>query len=155
MTASQNDKVEILPDPTFMTQNTADLKAMLESLNKKGIPNEQEVFNLDFKEVLDSTPKEESPNNMKSFQCNQCNFRGATARCLNAHTIFLHDSKSFKCNICKITTRTEQAMFYHMNMKHSEVYLQMRKTASDSLQQYRERSGNPNNNHVKETTASS
>ena len=135
MPASQNDKVEILPDPTFMTQNTADLKAMLESLNEKCISNEKDVFNLDFNEVLNSAPKEESPNNMKSFQCNQCNFRGATARCLNAHKIFLHDSKSFKCNICKITTRTEQAMFYHMNMKHSEVYLQMRKTASDSLQQ--------------------
>ena len=69
MTASQNDKVEILPDPTFMTQNTADLKAKLESLNKKGLHNEQDAFYIDFKEVLDSALKEESPNNMKSFQC--------------------------------------------------------------------------------------
>ena len=51
---SKIDKVEILPDAS---QNTADLKALLESLNKEGIPNEQDVFDLDFKEVLNSVKK--------------------------------------------------------------------------------------------------
>ena len=57
--------------------------------------------------------------------------------------------------MCKMTARTEQVLGYHMKMKHSDIYLQMRQTASVSLQQKRERSGNTSDNHVKEPIATS
>ena len=47
MPASQNDK-----DPYLLTQNTANLRAMLESVNQEDTPSEKDVFDLDFKEVL-------------------------------------------------------------------------------------------------------
>ena len=114
-----DNKTEIFPDVSFMTQNTADLKILLDSIQQEQLPYEPDVFEKDFLEILNSTPKEDVQDDMKSYKCDKCNFRSTTRRCLEAHIMFVHSEQIFSCNICPIKTRTQSALQYHVDTKHS------------------------------------
>ena len=134
---------KIIPDTDFLTQNTADLKAMLETIPEEALNYEEDIFEKDFKVVLNSFEgQEEKSDNMTSFNCDQCKFRGTSERCLYAHIIFVHDPKLYTCNTCPMKTRTQQAMYYHIDMKHN-VYWEIEEEARNSLYAQRDRQGHP------------
>ena len=64
--------------------NTADLKASLDAIHKEAIPYEQDVFEKDFKLILNSEKNNEESDDMKSFNCDYCKVRASSKRCLKA-----------------------------------------------------------------------
>ena len=113
--------LKIIPDKDFLTQNTADLKAMLEAIPKEALSYQEDIFEKDFKEVLSSVDnvKREESKDMQSYNCNNCSFRGSSPRCLKSHITFVHDPNFYKCDVCPIKTKTERAMHYHIDIKHN------------------------------------
>ena len=85
--------VKIVPDQNFLTQNTADLKAWLEAIPKEAFIYEEDLFEKDFKEILNSEKVELFPDNKNKYNCNQCNIRASSKRCLKAHKTFVHEKK--------------------------------------------------------------
>ena len=75
----------IFPDTDFITMNTADLKLMLETIPEEVLNYDEDVFEKDFKTVLNSEKVEEEVNHMESYRCNECNFRATSKRCLKTH----------------------------------------------------------------------
>ena len=65
----QEKKAEVIPDENFLTQNTADLKALLESIPQEILNYDEDVFEKDFKEILNSTQEEYDKSDMSSFKC--------------------------------------------------------------------------------------
>ena len=114
--------VKITPDQDFLTKNTADLKIMLEGIPKEALWYEEDVFEKDFKEVLNSVENNQESNEMTSFCCEECNFRGTSLRCLKAHICFVHNGKFYKCDVCPMKTRTELALHYHIDIKHNSYW---------------------------------
>ena len=114
-----NELLKIVPDKDFLTMNTADLKASLDAIYKEAIPYEQDVFEKDFKLILNSENNDEESDNMKSFNCDYCKVRASSKRCLKAHVTFSHESKFYQCESCPIKTRTELALYYHIDIKHN------------------------------------
>ena len=130
-----SDVVKILPDQDFLTKNTADLKAMLEAIPESSLTFEEDTFEKDFKLVLNSVKEEGPCDNMITFQCDQCSFRGGSGRCLNAHITFVHSAKFYKCEYCPIKTRTEKALHYHIDMKHNSYWEVEEEVRGDLLKQ--------------------
>ena len=128
---------KIIPDTDFLTKNTADLKAMLETIPEEALNYEEDIFEKDFKVVLNSFEAQE-----ESFNCDQCKFRAISKRCLYVHNIFVHDPKLYNYNTCPMKTRTQQAMYYHIDMKHN-VYWEIKEEARNNLYAQRERQGHP------------
>ena len=110
---------QILPDKDFLTKNTADLKLMLEAIPQDTLAYDEDTFEKDFKLILNSVKNESQSDRMISLKCEKCNFRGSSRRCLNAHISFVHSLKYFKCDHCPVKTRTEQALYYHIDVKHN------------------------------------
>ena len=117
-----SSKSEIVPDQNFITQNTADLKALLDSIPEEALNYDEEVFEKDFKEVLNSADVEYDQGDMNSLNCDECKFRATTKRCLKAHVTFVHGTNFFQCQHCQMKTRTEKALFYHIDLKHTEYW---------------------------------
>ena len=90
-------KAEIIPDQNFITQNTAELNLMLESIPQEVLNYDEDIFEKDFKEVLNSAEIKYDQEDMSSFKCDKCKFRATSARCLNAHVKFVHCMSFFKC----------------------------------------------------------
>ena len=130
----KKDKTEVIPTPALRTQNTADLKVMLDNIKKEADPHNKEVLEMDFKKVLDSVPEEDPKDKIKKFKCENCDFKGASARCLNTNKMFIHEDMKHKCDICNMKTRTVQALQYHRRKKHNEQLLEKREIASKVLQ---------------------
>ena len=130
--------VKILPDHDFLTKNTADLKAMLESIPKEALFYEEDVFEKDFKLVLNSVKEEQKSDDMTSYCCEECNFRATSKRCLSAHNTFVHGYKFYKCEVCPMKTRTEQALNYHVDIKHNS-YLEVKEEVIDVTEKKRQR----------------
>ena len=61
-------KVLISPHCDFLTQNTVDLKAMLEAIPKETLEYDVDVFEKDFKEVLNSEKNRTFPRQPKQLQ---------------------------------------------------------------------------------------
>ena len=133
-----SDIVTIVPDQDFLTQNTADLKAMLEGIPKEALPYEEDVFEKDFKLVLNSEEKEENSDIMLSYNCNKCKFRAGSKRCLQAHNTFVHSDKFYKCENCPMKTRTELALHYHIDMRHNN-YWEVEEEKSEQGEKYGQR----------------
>ena len=134
---------KIIPDSDFLTQNTADLKAMLETIPEEALNFDEDIFEKDFKVVLNSVKEQDvQSDNMTSLTCHQCSFRATSKRCLYVHVIFIHDPKFYQCDICPMQTRTEQAMYYHIDIKHN-IYWQVEEEARANLFAQRERQGYP------------
>ena len=121
--------VKIIPDNSFLTKNTADLKLMLETIPIEALEYDEDAFEMDFKLVLNSGEKQTQTDSMESFKCEECNFRASTRRCLSTHKAFVHNAKYYKCEQCPNKTRTEEALKYHMDLKHN----QFLKTEKESL----------------------
>ena len=114
--------LKIIPDQEFLTQNTADLKARLEAIPKDTLIYQEDIFEKDFKEVLNSVDidnKMEDYKDIHSYNCDDCKFRSSSPRCLKAHIKFVHDPNFYKCDFCPVKTKTELAMHYHIDMKHN------------------------------------
>ena len=110
--------VKITPDQDFLTMNTADLKAMLEVIPKEALWYEEDVFEKDFKLVLNSVKKDQQESeDMESYYCEECKFKATSQKCLKIHIAFVHDPIFFKCEVCPIITRTELALHYHIDNK--------------------------------------
>ena len=124
--------MKIVPDPNFITQNTADLKAQLEAIPKEALEFEEDVFENDFKLVLNSVKEESCRGNPNRYNCTKCNFRASSKRCLNAHNTFVHENKFYTCEYCPIKTRTEMALHYHIDMKHN-TYWELEEQVRDTL----------------------
>ena len=59
---------KIIPDSDFLTQNTTDLKAMLATIPEEALNFEEDIFEKDFKDVLNSfKEEEEQSDNMTSL----------------------------------------------------------------------------------------
>ena len=114
-----NPAVKIPPYQDFLTKNTADLNSMLETIPENLLYIEEDVFEKDFKQVLHSVEYEPDLNTMKSYQCDECNFRGTSKKCLKAYVTFVHNQKFYKCPLCDLKTRTEATLNYHTVKKHS------------------------------------
>ena len=61
--------MKIFPDQDFLTMNTADLKEILEAIRKEALCYEENVFEKDFKLVLNSVKEERKTNDMISYCC--------------------------------------------------------------------------------------
>ena len=59
--AKPPSKSQIVPDQNFITQNTADLKLMLESIPEEALNYDMDIFEKDLKEVLNSAEGQEDP----------------------------------------------------------------------------------------------
>ena len=125
--------VIIVPDIEFLTQNTADLKAILEAIPKEALEFEEDVFEKDFKLVLNSEVETDDLNQTNSYSCELCNFRASSKRCLKAHKRFVHDTKFFRREYCPIKTRTELALHYHIDIKHN-AYWEVEDEVKEPLQ---------------------
>ena len=95
---------KIYPDQDFLTKNTADLKSMLESIPSELLWFDENVFEKDIKTVLNSVKTEPEPDNVKRYECEQCNFRGTSKKCLKAHITFVHNTKFYICPLCPLKT---------------------------------------------------
>ena len=62
-----NKAVKIQPDQDFLTKNTTDLKPMLEAIPENLLYIEEDVFETDFKQVLNSGECEPDPNTIKKL----------------------------------------------------------------------------------------
>ena len=129
--------VTITPDNNFLTINTADLKLMLEAIPKEALEYDEDAFEKDFKLVLNSGEQQTQQENMESFQCEECNLKAGSRRCLSAHKTFIHNSKYYNCDQCPIKTRTEPALKYHVDIKHNQV-LKAKKESCSSIKSQEE-----------------
>ena len=91
-----SEPVKILPDLHFLTKNTADLKLMLESIPEKHLWFEENVFEKDFKLVMNSVKSEPEPASMNRYQCDMCLFRGTSRRCLKTLNTFVHGTTIYR-----------------------------------------------------------
>ena len=110
---------KIIPDTDFITMNTADLKLMLEAIPAEVLNYEEDVFEKDFKEVLNSEKVKAEKDCMQSYPCDECNFRATSRRCLKTHMTFVHSPTFYRCKHCTLKTRTDNALQYHIDMKHN------------------------------------
>ena len=99
--------------------NTADLKSILKNIPIESLHYEVDVFEKDFKEILNSEKNKTESDNMKSYNCDDCNVKASSKQCLKAHKTFVHDMNFYKCENCPLKTRTEAALYYHIDMKHN------------------------------------
>ena len=132
-TKTYSSAIKIVPDQDFLTNNTADLKAQLEAIPKEDLFYEEDVFEKDFKLILNAEKKEEKSDTMVSYNCNKCKFRASSNRCLSAHEAFVHDDKFYKCENCPMRTKTEPALHYHIDIKHN-IYWDVEEERRESFQ---------------------
>ena len=98
--------MKIIPDQDFFTNNTAELKELIEAIPNVALCYEENVFEKDFKLVLNFV-KEGQKNYRISYCCEECNFRASSQRGLKAHITFTHGSKFCRCEECPMKTETE------------------------------------------------
>ena len=113
---------KIVPDQEFLTSNTSDLKAMLGAIPLEALIYEENVFEKDFMTILNCEKKEEESDAMASYNCEKCKFRASSKRCPKAHNAFVHDEKFYKCENCPMRTKTESALYYHIDIKHNDYW---------------------------------
>ena len=141
--ATVKPKAEV-PDKESLTKNTADLKKMLEAISREALTYEEDVFEKDFKEILNSNKTDDEPDNMLSYKCNQCQFKASSKSCLKIHVTFVHEDIFYKCDNCPMVTRTELALHYHIDIKHNnywavddeDIEILQHKQIPDNLKKY-------------------
>ena len=93
---------------------------MLEVIPKEALWYEEDVFEKDFKLVLNSVKKDQQESkDMESYCCEECKFMATSQKCLKIHIAFVHEPIFFKCEVCPMITRTELALHYHIDIKHN------------------------------------
>jgi hypothetical protein len=97
---------KIVPDNEFLTQNTKDLKEMLEALPQDAFYTGVDEFEDDFNDILNEKVEEEKSCVDGRFRCNDCKFKTSSRRALRAHVRFVHESNFFVCKTCKTRTKT-------------------------------------------------
>ena len=110
---------KIVPDNEFLTQNTKDLKEMLEALPQDVLYTGPDEFEDDFNDILNEKVDKESPCAGGRFQCNDCKFKTLTQRALRAHNKFVHETSFFVCKSCRVRTKTTGAMQLHISRVHN------------------------------------
>ena len=111
----------IVPDVEFLTQNTTDLKEMLEGLPEGVVYTDEETFQQDFDEILNEKVEHEEANTLGRFRCDKCKFKVFSQRALRAHVKLVHDTTFFACKKCRARTKTTGAMELHLRRKHNTI----------------------------------
>ena len=112
---------KIVPNVEFLTQNTADLKEMLEGLPEGVRYTDEENFQQDFDEILNEKVEHEETNTLGRFRCDTCKFKVFSQRALRAHVKLVHDTTFFACKKCRTRTKTTGAMQLHLRRKHNTI----------------------------------
>ena len=112
---------KIEPDNDFLTKNTKDLEAMLKNLPKEAFYPGEEVFQEDFKFILNEKEDDEQTIPESKFICGECSFKASSKRVLNIHNKFVHDQSFHSCDVCPIRTKTIGGMKVHKWSAHKSI----------------------------------
>ena len=105
--------LKLVPDQQFLTSNISELKAMLESILEEALNYDKDTFEMDLKEVLGPEDKVRISDKMKSYNCDECQFRATIA--------------SWK----------KEALDYHINIKHTYYWnVEKRERVVDKIVDY-------------------
>ena len=116
------DKVQkIEPDNEFLTKNTKDLEAMLKNLPKDAFYAGEEVFQEDFKLILNQKEDDKQAKSESKLICGGCSFKASSKKVLNIHHKFVHDQSFHSCDVCQIRTKTIDGMKVHKWSAHKSI----------------------------------
>ena len=121
ITDLQDNVQKIEPDNEFLTKNTKDLEAMLKNLPKDAFYAGEEVFQEDFKLILNQKEDDKQTKSESKFICGGCSFKASSKKVLNIHHKFVHDQSFHSCDVCPIRTKTIDGMKVHKWSAHKSI----------------------------------